>query len=236
MNAMSNAKNSPQLETHLSTQYVSQPQLSARGPTLLASTTASSTDDLFADPVALYASLHSANAPTLSKAERRRLRILLRARRCRRQRGNAHVSKDKGVPVGTMSSPRCAGVTSSSCSGGIVRGSQSGSNGQSSAAAAASIKDKKAARVIRNREVALRARQMAKLKMKNLESENCSLKSRASSLESENLTLRSYVQRLTGGRGAPLSVALMQGERMQQTQWPHDSVSLDNGVVGGVPR
>lgn len=96
-------------------------------------------------------------------------------------------------------------------------------------AAAASAKDKKAARVIRNREVALRARQMAKLKMKNLESENCSLKSRATSLESENLTLRSYVHRLTGGRAPPLP--LLQSEVGQTGQaWTHDGVSMDGGT------
>lgn len=185
-------------------------------------TGSSSTDDLFADPVSLYASLYSPNAPNLSKSERRRLRILLRARRCRRTRG---VPARENQPQGALSSPRSNGCTASTINGrtNVI-----------SSASAASIKDKKAARVIRNREVALRARQMAKLKMKNLESENCSLKNRASTLESENITLRSYVQRLTGGRGGPLPLPLVQGERLQQGQWSHDGVTLDGGVVGGV--
>lgn len=50
--------------------------------------------------------------------------------------------------------------------------------------------------MIRNREVALKARQAAKNKMKNLEQENSSLKSRASVLEVENSTLRSQIQLL----------------------------------------
>lgn len=185
-------------------------------------TGSSSTDDLFADPVSLYASLHSPNAPNLSKSERRRLRILLRARRCRRTRG---VSVRDNQAQGVVSSPRSNGCTASTING----------RNANSSASAASIKDKKAARVIRNREVALRARQMAKMKMKNLENENCSLKNRASTLESENITLRSYVQRLTGGRGGPLPAPLVQGERLQQGQWSHDGVTLDGGVIGGVP-
>lgn len=153
----------------------------------------------------------------------------------RRQDGGA-------TPQASCSSLTTAIGTPSSTSSSVITGN------------AASIKDKKAARVIRNREVALRARQMAKLKMKNLESENCSLKSRATSLESENLTLRSYVHRLTGGRGPPLP--LLQSEAGQNGQaWPHDVVSMGDtngavtaansnhdrtcgggGVVGAVPQ
>lgn len=65
--------------------------------------------------------------------------------------------------------------------------------------------DKKAARVIRNREVALRARQAAKTKMKNLESENCNLKSRATTLEIENSTLKSQIEMLRRNAGPNVS-------------------------------
>lgn len=197
-------------------------------PFISSTTGSSSTDDLFADPVSLYASLYSPNAPNLSKSERRRLRILLRARRCRRTRGMT-LRENQGQAGGGRSPRAANGCTASTVA-------NNGRNGAVvNAAAAASIKDKKAARVIRNREVALRARQMAKLKMKNLESENCSLKNRASTLESENMTLRSYVQRLTGGRGGALPLPLVQSDRLQQSQWSHDGVTLDGGVVGGVP-
>lgn len=94
--------------------------------------------------------------------------------------------------------------------------------------------DKKSARVIRNREVALRARQAAKMKMKNLESENCSLKSRATSLETENLTLRNYVQRLMNGLpvpGLPLtSSAMPVGDGTASSTGTQDSSDVKMGM------
>jgi hypothetical protein len=67
--------------------------------------------------------------------------------------------------------------------------------------------DKKQARIIRNREVALKARQAAKEKLAQLESDNDALNSNASCLESENATLRSRIQALRhgvfGDRGPP---------------------------------
>lgn len=195
------------------------------GNAIGSATGSSSTEDLFADPVALYGSLYSPNAPILSKADRRRLRMLLRARKNRTSRGGG--SKDNHGR-GYTCSARCNG-------NGSTASTMHTRMNVVSNATAAGIKDKKAARVIRNREVALRARQMAKMKLKNLENENCNLKNRASTLESENLTLRSYVQRLTGGRGGPLPVPLGQGDRMQASQWSHDGVTIDGGVVGGVP-
>lgn len=62
--------------------------------------------------------------------------------------------------------------------------------------AAASALDKKTARVIRNREVALRARQKAKAKMHHLESENTNLKTKASNLERENSNLKMQIENL----------------------------------------
>lgn len=58
------------------------------------------------------------------------------------------------------------------------------------------VVDKKTARVIRNREVALRARLAVKAKMKNLQTENTTLKSRATHLEVENSTLRIQIEGL----------------------------------------
>ncbi|PXF47289.1 Sn1-specific diacylglycerol lipase alpha [Gracilariopsis chorda] len=68
--------------------------------------------------------------------------------------------------------------------------------------------NRRAARVIRNREVALRARQKQKELMKTLESENCSLKNRATSLELENSTLKMRIDMLRRGAFLDLDVSL----------------------------
>lgn len=244
-------------------------------------------NDMFCDPVALYASLYAPDAPTLSKAERRRLRCLLRARRNPRRRIRSNLRHDAFFRSGSGNATSCVAAktssattttptttttaTSSSCGRNVNSLHHYNSSGPnmlsncnninsnhnsnehnrvnretscsitttaissptSTAVAGMSLKDKKAARVIRNREVALRARQMAKLKMKNLESENCSLKSRATSLESENLTLRSYVHRLTGGRMPPLTLLQSDSLANTQGQWQqsHDGVSVDGAAI-----
>ncbi|CAN8071839.1 unnamed protein product [Agarophyton chilense] len=59
--------------------------------------------------------------------------------------------------------------------------------------------NRRAQRVIRNREVALRARQKQKALMKSLENENFSLKSKATSLEVENSTLKTQIDLLRRG-------------------------------------
>lgn len=81
--------------------------------------------------------------------------------------------------------------------------------------------DKKTARVIRNREVALRARQAAKAKLHNLESENSSLRNRASDLEHENSTLKRQIESLRHGVNSQL--------------WPQQDVALE-GVVHSINR
>lgn len=58
--------------------------------------------------------------------------------------------------------------------------------------------NRRAARVIRNREVALRARQKQKALMKSLESENCNLRTKATTLEEENYKLRTQIEDLQG--------------------------------------
>jgi hypothetical protein len=59
--------------------------------------------------------------------------------------------------------------------------------------------DKKQARIIRNREVALKARQAAKEKLAQLESDNDALSTNASCLETQNATLRRQIQALQHG-------------------------------------
>lgn len=71
--------------------------------------------------------------------------------------------------------------------------------------------DKKTARVIRNREVALRARQAAKDKLLHLETENTSLRSRAGELEVENSTLRLQIESLRRGGGWEAVEGLVRG-------------------------
>eukprot|EP00178_Gracilaria_changii_P028043 TRINITY_DN949_c0_g2_i1.p1 TRINITY_DN949_c0_g2~~TRINITY_DN949_c0_g2_i1.p1 ORF type:complete len:196 (-),score=64.62 TRINITY_DN949_c0_g2_i1:368-955(-) len=80
-----------------------------------------------------------------------------------------------------------------------MRGGRGGAGGGVSDAAAL---NRRAARVIRNREVALRARQRQKALMKRLETENVTLKSRALSLEQENGTLKTQIEVLRRGGGS----------------------------------
>lgn len=142
----------------------------------------------------LYESLHTPNGPTLDTAQRRHLRRrLLRSKRkyqrrsdFKRKGSNVIQKSCHNVAVGHRFKDRFGNHISDSKIDHLMISN--------------SIRDKKAARVIRNREVALRARQMAKLKMKNLENENNTLKNRATTLENENLTLRAYLQRLTSMR------------------------------------
>lgn len=61
------------------------------------------------------------------------------------------------------------------------------------AAAASAAQERKHARVIRNREVALKARQAFKARLQSLETENFTLKEKASSLHAENDALRSQI-------------------------------------------
>lgn len=86
---------------------------------------------------------------------------------------------------------------------------------------ALSAMDKRTARIIRNREVALRARQAQKAKMIRLESENSTLKGKAADLERENGALKAQIDALKHSMGA---------EGAQGGSWANGDVSLD-GVI-----
>lgn len=126
------------------------------------------------------AALLVAPPESLSAAERRRLRGALLAQKRARKWGAAA----PGAPVDADLLRAVKARLSKSSP------TPEGAN------AAASALDKRTARVIRNREVALRARQAAKAKMHRLESENSNLKSKASHLERENTNLKMQIENL----------------------------------------
>ena len=84
--------------------------------------------------------------------------------------------------------------------------------------------DKKQIRVIRNRQVALEARQKAKERLHRLESENSNLKNKATNLERENTSLKLQIE--------SLKESLQQGlghDRREQS-WNGD-VSLESVIA-----
>ncbi|GAB0490224.1 hypothetical protein MMPV_001456 [Pyropia vietnamensis] len=91
-----------------------------------------------------------------------------------------------GRPGGRPPSPR--GTAPPSAGGGVSVGSPTAVSAAAAAAADAAV-DKKAARVIRNREVALKARQAAKDKAARLAADNAALTARVAELLAENAAL-----------------------------------------------